>query len=92
MSYEKTKRNDIDDIKVKNGKYICTIYLYPGITGISRSALEKFLFLKWYTEFIECYVFYDYEYCRYSLKLAGKSLTNILRARFEIVNYFIKTS
>jgi hypothetical protein len=79
-----------DAIKFKNGKYICTIYLYPGITGVSRSALENFLFLKWYTESIECYVFYDYEYRRYSLRLVGKSLTNILRARFEIVNYFIK--
>ena len=80
----------VDDIKVKNGEYVCTIHFYPGITGVSRSALENFLFLKWYIESIESYVFYDYEYSRYSLRLVGKSLTNILRARFEIVNYFIK--
>lgn len=80
-----------DDIKVKNDKYMYTIYLYPGITRVSKNELENFLFLRWYTESIESYVFYDYEYCRYSLRLIGKSLTNILRARFEIVNYFIKT-
>ena len=35
-----------DDIKIDNGRYVCTTYLYPGITRVSRSALENFLFLK----------------------------------------------
>lgn len=78
-----------DAIKVKNDKYVCTIYLDPEITRVSKNELENFLFWKSYTESIESYVFYDYEYCRYSLRLIGKSLTNILRARFEIINYFI---
>ena len=81
-----------DDIKFNDGKYTCAIYVYPGITGVQRSALENFLFLKWYIESIENYITYDFENHRYILKLAGPSLTNILRARFEIVNYFIKTS
>lgn len=80
-----------DNIKFNDGKYICTIYWYPGITGVSRSALENFLFLKSYIESIESYITYDFEYRRYILKLVGPSLTNILRTRFEIVNYFIKT-
>ncbi len=79
-----------NDIKVKNGKYVCTIYLYPGITRVSKNELESFLFWKKYTESIESYVFYDYEHCRYCLRLVGASLTNILRARFELVNYYIK--
>lgn len=80
-----------DDIKFNNGRYTCIIYFYPGITGIQRSALENFLFLEWYIESIESYITYDFENHRYILKLAGPSLTNVLRARFEIVNYFIKT-
>ena len=79
-----------DDIKFNNGKYTCTIYLYPGITGIQRSALENFLFLKWYIESIGSYMERDFENNRYILKLVGPSLTNVLRARFEIVNYFVK--
>jgi len=80
-----------DDIKFNNGRYTCIIYFYPGITGVSRSALENFLFLKWYIESIENYITYDFENHRYILKLVGPSLTNILCTRFEIVNYFIKT-
>ncbi len=91
MKKTKRKRNNMDDIKVNNGKYVCTIYLYPGITHVSRNKLENFLFWKSYSESIESYVFYDYEYRRYSLRLIGKSITNILRARFEIVNYFVKS-
>jgi len=81
-----------DDIKVKNGKYVCTIHFHRSMILVPVSALENFLFLKSYIEFIEYDMWWDYENGCYSLKLAGKSLTNILRARFEIVNYFIKTS
>ena len=81
-----------DDIKVKNGKYVCTIHFHPSTILKKIIALENFLFLKSYIESIEYYWWRDYENNYYSLKLAGKSLTNILRARFEIVNYFIKTS
>lgn len=81
-----------DAIKVKNGKYVCTIHFHRSMILVPVSALENFLFLKSYIEFIEYDMWWDYENGCYSLKLAGKSLTNILRARFEIVNYFIKTS
>ena len=81
-----------DDIKVKNGKYVCTIYFHRSMILVPVSALENFLFLKSYIEFIEYDMWWDYENSCYSLKLAGKSLTNILRTRFEIINYFIKTS
>ena len=79
-----------DDIKIDNGRYVCTTYLYPGITRVSRSALENFLFLKSYTEYIESYIWYDYERNHYIIRLASTSLTNILRTRFEIVNFYIK--
>lgn len=78
-----------DDIKVKNGKYVCTIHFRPSTIISSASALDNFLFLKSYIESIESDIWYDYEHDCYSLKLVGKSLTNILRTRFEIVNYFI---
>ena len=81
-----------DDIEVKNGKYVCTIHFHPSMIRTSMSALDNFLFLKSYIESIETNIWYDFENNCYSLELAGKSLTNILRTRFEIVNYFIKTS
>ena len=78
-----------DAIKVKNGKYVCMIHFHSSMILVPWSALENFLFLKSYIESIEYDLWYDFDY--YNLKLVGKSLTNILRARFEIVNYFIKT-
>ena len=79
-----------DAIKVKNGKYVCTICFRSSMIISSASALETFLFLKSYIESIESDIWYDFEHDCYRLKLVGKSLTNILRTRFEIVNYFIK--
>ena len=79
-----------DDIKVKNGKYVCTIHFHQSSILTTASSLENFLFLKWYIESIENALWHDLENNCYSLKLSGKSLTNILRTRFEIVNYFIK--
>ncbi len=79
-----------DAIKFKNGKYVCTIHFHPSMILVPVSALDNFLFLKSYIESIETDLCRDYENNYYSLRLAGKSLTNILRTRFEILNYFIK--
>ena len=79
-----------DDIKVDDGRYICTIYLYPGFTHIGRSGLEKFLVLKACTETVKSYIWRDYERNYYIIRLVGTSLTNILRTRFEIINFYIK--
>lgn len=82
-----------DNIKVDKNKYVYTIFFHPSMLLKSTTLLlENFLFLKLCTGYIESYIWYDYDYennC-YGLKITGKSLTNILCTRFEIINHFLK--
>ena len=70
----------------RDNNYICGI-IFSYIKKPTFDALADFMNVKFYRENIRSRIVYDFNYNYYIVELHGSSITNVLCARYQVIEF-----